>query len=134
MSSDLSVERHSGSDRSSGVDGKQLLVVDEPIMDLTTCPKIWVCRLNTQDTHMGNKGHSERTLFFLLLALYLGTTFKLRFCYGHGQTFSVRVLLNLDISFTNSFTSFPLCLVVIIYQVTCWLSLNVLLPLPHYCI
>lgn len=46
----LSVQWHLCSDRSGGIDGKQLLVVDKPIMNLTACPQIWVCSLNI-DTH-----------------------------------------------------------------------------------
>lgn len=63
MFSDLSVKRDCGADGSSGVDGKQLLVVDEPIMDLTTCPQIWICCLNTQtDTHThGDEAHTQGT-------------------------------------------------------------------------
>lgn len=45
MSSDLSVQRHRGPDGSGSVDAEQLLVVDEPIVDLAARPQVWVCSL-----------------------------------------------------------------------------------------
>lgn len=45
-SSHLSVQWHCSCNGSSGIDGKQPLVVDQPIMDLTACPQIWICSLN----------------------------------------------------------------------------------------
>lgn len=49
-SSYLSVQWHLCSDSSGCIDGKQLLVVHEPIMDLTAGPQIWICSLN-MDVH-----------------------------------------------------------------------------------
>lgn len=47
-SSDLSVQRRCSGDEAAGVDGKQRLVVDELIMDLTVCPQIWIGCLNQE--------------------------------------------------------------------------------------